>query len=104
MRFTFQFNPLLYRVCNQRTWERLEQMDGLEVAVTAPPQPWRVETRWGPSVVEFIEWYPDNRDQLVNSVRATFPDGHRMTLLVFNSELWPITDTAEPATDTSPEG
>lgn len=88
MRFTFEFNPLLYRVCNMRTWERLEQMDGLEVENLGVAQ----------------EIAYAGRVALCNYVQATFPDGHTMKVVIFNSELTPIFESDEPPTDPSAEG
>lgn len=80
----FEFNPLLYRVCNMRTWERLEQMDGMTVEVSGPPFRHVV-----------YETYNEPMYDNCNVVRADFPDGHGMTLLVFNSELSPVDEPAE---------
>lgn len=77
----FQFNPLLYRVCNQRTWELLEHLDGQEVHVTGPP----------------VNVTIDDVRALVNSCRSQRqPDGMHILFSAFNSELAPIPEPTNP--------
>lgn len=66
----FQFNPLLFRVCNQTTWSRMRTMNGRTVTVDQPPH--RVE------------------GVLVNVVSGVMPDGLHIKFEVFNSELRPV--------------